>query len=419
MPAKLFRSDHLLLLCAILAAASVAGCLSVDKKLNEEEQRQSASWGKQLTASQNKAAVELTWEHALQQLRTGNEKIRAADLDYLRARESLRQTQRSLIPLINLQTGYNRPISGSGGSDPFTCASSVFFDVPGMVGYQLRLEAARLVVLRAELARELIWREQVLELYRHFLACADSEDELSTIAKSWDTPGLPAPWRAALAQKRETASAELARASEKLREQVGDNNLSFRCAKSSLPVLAYEDPKDRPNPAAMARLTLRLSAVELVGLEARRLGLILEAWPELSVYVSNPMVYRYSSENDSFWSSHDVFAGANLNWSIDTRGRRAGQKRIQAAEAALRRQALEQEASRSAARIKAALDSLDESDRALGSLPAPTPSSTINTALNAKRSALRQQRRECQLALWFFDDERWPGIPPLREPAAP
>lgn len=418
MPSQFFRPRRLSLFCAFAAIAAAAGCLSVQKKVNEEEGRQHQAWEKR-QAPARAAKIDLTWDDALRRLRTGNEKLRAADVDCLRAAESLRQAQRSLIPLINLQTGYNRPLSGNGGIDPFTFASSVFFDVPGMVGYQLRIEAARLVVLRADLGRELLWREQVIELYRRFLACAELSDELAAIAKAPADLSLPASLKNALAQKRQADDDALAAAGEKLRELLGDSELNFRCAKPSLPDPGYADARTRPDPARLARLTLRLSAVELVGLEARRLGLILEGWPELSVYVSNPVVYRYSGENDAFWSTRDVFAGANLNWSLDTRGRRAGQKRVLAAESSLRRRALEQEAARSAARLKAALDTLAETDANLARLPESGPTTTIDSALKAERLSLSARRRECQLALWFFDDERWPGVPPLHEPAAP
>lgn len=418
MPSLHFRHGRLRLLCALAAAASVAGCLSAGKKLGEEEKHQQAAWEKRQAATRPQS-VRLTWDAALLRLRSGNEKLRAADLDCLRAAESLRQAQRSLIPLLSLQTGYNRPLSGTSGIDPFTFASSVFFDVPGMVGYRLRIEAARLVVLRAELGRELFWREQVVELYRRFRDCADREDELDAIAKAAADPALPPTLRAELEQRRLNAASDLDRAAAKLRDLVGDNDLAFRCAAESLPALGYDNARVRPDPSSMARLTLRLSAVELVGLEARRLGLILEGWPELSVYVSNPVVYRYSGDNNSFWSTHDVFAGANVNWSLDTRGRRAGQKRIQAAEAALRRRALEQEASRASSRIRSAFDTLAATDADLASLPDNAPSSAVTSALAARRLALLDQRRECQLALWFFDDERWPGVPPLHEPAAP
>jgi hypothetical protein len=154
-----------------------------------------------------------------------------------------------------------------------------------------------------------------------------------------------------------------------------------------------------------------------VALRARELGVNLQYWPEVSVYISTPALYRRSGGDDNFWSSRDLFIGSNVYWTLDTRGRNASQKRVIAAEAELRRNVLANESVRLSHRIEDALDALARTEERLAALPANAPSTSLTASLESNRAALVAERREWQLILWFFDDTRWSGVPPLVTPA--
>ncbi|HEY0944746.1 MAG TPA: TolC family protein [Opitutaceae bacterium] len=406
---------------AAAALAGLSGCLSVKRELAAETQQTIASWEKRhSTAAKPTARVALTWDDAVARLRTGNDKIRAADLDSLRAAENLRQVRRSLIPQLNLQAGYNRALDGHTTIDPFTFAAGVFFDVPGMIGYKVRLEAAQLSAVRSGLARELVWREQMVELFRAFADNAQLAADLARLVEAEKaSPAAPQRFRAVLVQRRLAASSALAESDERVGRLIGEPAGVFACVASTLPVLGYEHAAERPAAAVLARLPLRLAAVELVALRARELGVNLQNWPELNVYVSTPAVYRRTGGEGAFWTTEDVFAGANVFWTLDTRGRRAGQKRLLAAEAAFRREALERESARLSRRIAHALAALSDTDARLAALPATTGASALDASVAAQRAALNSERREWQLVLWFFDDNRWSpsGPMPLPSPA--
>jgi hypothetical protein len=68
-------------------------------------------------------------------------------------------------------------------------------------------------------------------------------------------------------------------------------------------------------------------------------------------------------------------------------------------------------------RIEDALDALARTEKRLAALPANAPSTSLTAALESNRAALVAERREWQLILWFFDDTRWSGVPPLVTPA--
>lgn len=407
---------------ALLLVFPFAGCLSVRRELAAEQSRQHDAWA--VRAAQPRPAPRaFSWPEALAQLRAGNPKIRSAELDLTRAREARDQVRRSLIPLVSLQSGYNRSFGGGtiNGFDPFYFAATVFFDVPGLMNYRTRDEAAQLTLTRAELGREAVWREQVTTLYR----AASDWNDLRVQAARLDrqqararalAPGAP---RVASAVQRRIApaqtrlAAQLADAGTKVSDLLGLPGTPIEFS-GPLPAPGYDLPATRPAPADLAGLPLRLAAIELVALRARELGVRLQAWPELSFAVSTPTLYRRTNGQTDYWSSHDVLAGANAFWTLDTRGRQASEGRLVAAERELRRTILAQEADRMAARLHAALDRLQATDRPFAALTAALRDAPdrLRPDLVAQHEALATERREWEVVLWFFDDSRWVAPPP-------
>lgn len=425
MPVSVKRK--VLLAAALISGAAAlvtgsAGCLSVKKEFESEKIRRADLWQQQHSANTTPSPkINLTWGEAVLRLRSGNDKVRAADYDRLRADENLKQIRRSLIPQLSLYASYNRALSNGPQIDPFSFASSVFFNVPGLIGYRLRHETAQLVVIRTQLAQEAVWREKVIDLYRAFYRSAEISSDQHLIADALNRttgPGAEA-FRRDLERRQILNTTQQVEAADKISELLGAPGTTFICAADTLPAVGYENPAVRPPITQLGKLTLQLSAVELVGMHARELGVDLQFWPDLNFYITTPSIYsRYGGE-DRFWSSNDLFLGSSISWTLDTQGRRKSQKRVIAAETQLRRTALENESIRVSQRIQIALTALAETDNSLAALNNATPpagSGALQNALSARRASLNNDRREWQLVIWFFDDARWSGVPPLPAP---
>jgi hypothetical protein len=105
-----------------------------------------------------------------------------------------------------------------------------------------------------------------------------------------------------------------------------------------------------------------------------------------------------------------VLAGVDALWSLDTQGRHASDKRLLAGETAYRREVLEQEAASSAAKLRAALDGLAQTDRKLSLVEQAlaSPLGAFHPELLDARNALMAERLDWRLTIWFFDDTQWP-----------
>lgn len=400
--------------------------MSVRNELTREQIALQKNWAAR-TQAEN-PAHNLSWEEALTQIRGHNAKVRAAAVEVLRAEEALDQVKRSLIPTLSLQTGYNRALdnSANAGFDPFFFATNIFFDVPGLVNFRVRHEAAVLSLTRARLMRDMVWREQVTELYRLALADGRMQERDGLLQRQLHAIGALADGAPRIAaQERARVQALQARLVDERGEtqtQLGDllGLPGASIAVHGLPALRYDRAAERPAAARLAQLPLRLAAIDLVALRARQLGVRLQNWPEVTVSVSSPAVYRSSGGRDSYWSSSEVYVGANAYWTIDTQGRRASQARIGEAELAARREALDQEAARMAAKLRFALDRLGRTDARLAEVRgalADAPAA-LRVPLLDSRDALQAERAEWQIVLWFFDDTGWPAEPADAKPAA-
>lgn len=396
-----------------------SGCLSVKTELVNEQKKVEQSWG--VLAQAEHPARELSWDEAVAQLRAHNPKAKSAALEVLRAEEALDQVQRSLIPTVNFQAGYNRALDNSvnAGFDPFYFAANVFFDIPGLVNYRIRQEGALLTLTRARLMRDLVWREQVTELYRLALANARVNTQSNELMRQQracaaitsTAPRIAAAERTRLAEQQSRLAAGKLEFQARLGDTLGLPGTPLTIDASSLPPLRYERAVDRPTPMHLAQLPLRLAAVDLVGLRARQLGVRLQNWPEVTVSVSSPTIYQRNDGRDNYWSSSDIFVGLNTYWNLDTQGRRASQARVAGAEIANRREALEQEAARMAAKLRFALDSLGRTDSRLAELQSALAKAPPqwSVPLRDLRDKLETERHEWQLVLWFFDDAGWPS----------
>jgi len=385
-------------IAVLVLGALTAGCTSATQELAREEQRR----------------------QALDELRAHNSKVQAANLDIARAAEALDQVKRSLIPTASFSAGYERLLDSSNSVqfEPFTFAANLFFDVPGLFSYRVRYEAAVLTLAHARLVRETVWREQVIALYRAVLEANALQDRgaglahtaTAVAALAATAPDAAARERGRLADERRQLAKARADWLERTGEILGVRGVPLVLSEAGLPPLPYAAVADRPEPAQLARLPLRLAALDLLALRARQLGITLQEWPELQMTVDSPTVFEAGQGQTYVWSPRQVFVGVDSFWTLDTQGRHASDKRLLAGEMAYRHEVLEQEEAATAAKLRAALDGLARTDRELGSVEqalADSDSSLRPDLLDA-RAALVSDRRDWQLTLWFFDDTRWP-----------
>jgi hypothetical protein len=406
---------------ALIAAGS--GCMSATRELAREQTRREAHWKDLVSAPPPAEIPSLNWNTALDRLRHHNPKLGAADLDVRRAEEALSQVKKSLIPTANFQAGYNRVLGNSGGLtfEPFTFAATFLFDVPGLFNYRTRYEAAVLYLTRARLARETLWRTEVIELYRLHLENRDlsaEEHRLDETRRAQAQLALSSP-RAAESVAGRLGAAQTqwsARRQDwqaRLGELLGMSGVPVTFSGAGLPALPYEAPASRPAPETLARLPMRIAALELVSLRARQLGIRLEQLPEVDLTVDSPTIYQSGSGQGSIWSAHEVLVGVNAFWTLDTQGRQRSESRLLTAELTFRREVLEQEAVAAAAKMRAALDGLARTDRSMAAVHRALPDSpdAWRSPLHEAGEALSATRRDWQCVLWFFDDAQWTGLP--------
>jgi hypothetical protein len=396
-----------------------AGCVSTDKELAREESRRESEWKALVSPARPAAHRELSWPEALALVRGHNTKVRSADVDVVRAAEALDQVRKSLIPTASFEAGYNRFFSSSGSPsyEPFTFAATLLFDVPGIVNYRIRYEAAVLTLAHARLLRETVWREQVIALYRAALegdelsqrALRLERAERAIAALAEGAPRAAARERGALAGEHREIGRERAEWLLRLGGILGAPGEDIAIARASLPDLPYAEPGRRPSVEAMARLPLKLAALDLLAIRARKLGITLQEWPEVDVNVTSPTVFETGPSQRNVWSPRQVFAGVNSYWTLDTQGHRASERRLMDGELTYRREVLEQEEKATAAKLTLALDGLRRTDRdvALVDEALARPGGAARRDLLGAREELQRERRDWTLTIWFFDDAQW------------
>jgi len=404
---------------ALVAAGS--GCVSATKELAREESRREALWRSQVAAPPT--ALAFDWPSALVRLRQHNPKLRSADLEVRRAEEGLSQIKRSLIPTPSLEAGYNRIFGNDTGVsfEPFTFAATVLFDVPGLFNYRTRYEAALLNLTRARLARDTLWRAAVIDLYRAEVERRElrqKEAQMAAAESARRSLAVQVPraaedergrWEAEKTQWSTRQKEWVARTGELL----GLTGTPFDLSEQGLPRLPYERPQDRPSPETLARLPLRVAALELVALRARQIGIRLQQLPEIDVSIDSPTIYQTGPGQQTIWSSREVLAGVDAFWTLDTQGRQTSERRLLDAEISYRREVLDQESVAAAGKLRAALDGLASTDRQLASVESALASapSAWRPGLLESGANLRAARRDWQFALWFFDDAQWASLP--------
>jgi hypothetical protein len=425
------------LVCVVLL--TLTGCLSAPKKVEQKLPEIRAQWQADVARQSSLPSRSLDWNQALDLLRAKNLKLRAARASVTNSQELATQPYRDLIPTINLRSGVTRSLANvpSTSIDDVTFNIDSFFNIPGVVNFDSRVFAGRLAFLRAQAAYELAEREQTIELYKAFIAMQD-QDQLVSELKSQralaETVQKVDPL-AAQVLIRDLASQELglAKSGDALQtllgDLLGDRSYQWKLTTNGLPDLAYEkEPLQLSDTNRVARLQMRLVALELVRAWATIHGIKLQYWPELTIFVSGPSVFQRIGGQSHFWSSKDIQASADFFWTLDTRGIVSQQLRqtrrdqtLQEAQLRLDSQALVDKllsAQKLSGSLRAQAEQLDELISVLDKIPQTIDFNTILQTAETTRS-LRRQRfelhrniAELDTLFWFVDEQKWALLTP-------
>lgn len=415
-------------------ALLLGGCLSPQREIAHRLPAVEAHWQKDVARQAARPERKVDWPEALALLETNNLKLRAARVNITNAQELATQPFRELIPTINLRSGVTRSLKDipSTSFDDVTFNIDSFFNVPGVVNFDARLFAGRLAVVRARAAHQLARREQAIELYKLFLEAREKEEieiELKSERLLADALGQ-ADELAGQVMTREIESQQLVltQSKESLQSRIGellaDPQYRWVLTTNALPDFSYENqplPLDDTN--RVARLQMKLVAIELVRAWAQIHGIKLQYWPELSIFVSGPSVYQRVNGESHFWSSADVMATANLFWNIDTRGYVAMQLRQTRREQELELARLRQDsqelidrllsAQRVASSLREQIQQLDRLISLLENVPQDLDLNSIlqaaesNRSLRFQRFKLRRDLAEVNSLFWFVDEQKW------------
>jgi len=376
----------------------------------------------------------LNWTQAVAELDAGNLKLRRARADITNAQENVRQVIKDLMPTLNIRGGVSKSLKTLPATsfDDVTFNIDSFFNIPGFVSLSTRWFAAQLVKTRAETFYQLTVREQTIELYKLFLAYDDtdaSEIQLRRQRALADSIGQVDTLAGQILLRDLTnrlITVEHDR--EGLQDKAGDlfANRDFRwhLVNEGLPELHYDtQPLELTDTNNIARIQIKLAAIEFIAAWARIKGIQLQYWPELTLFITGPPVYQRSAGSEMFWDAGQIRANANFFWRIDTRGQIATQLRQTRRDQELQLVRLRQDALALIDKILAAQKLMgtlrqqaDQLHQLLPLLAQVPPASDYTGILKATETAqsLRDQERKMRRELaelntlfWFVDETKW------------
>src|SRR5258706_8348305 len=337
-PKPLSLVKNLRVVLILLVCTAVSGCVSPKKRVARNLRTLQYQWQTNVARQMALPERALTWSEAVVQLEGGNLKLWRAKADITNADENVRQVFKDLYPTLNFRSGLSKSLQTLPATsfDDVTFSLDSFFNIPGFVSIGTPLFPSRLIRQRAKAYYELTEREQKIELFRLFLAFDDqtaAEKQLEDdLAMAHAIQKIDALAGSILLRDVETRSISLAKERESLQDKAGDlfANREWRwiLVSDGLPEFRYDlNPLQLSDTNNVARLQLRLAAIELTGAWARIKGIQLQYWPDLTLFITGPPLYQRSGQSQTFWNAGQIRANANFYWRIDTRGQIANQLR--------------------------------------------------------------------------------------------
>jgi hypothetical protein len=418
----------------LLAALTLSGCLSPRKKLARQMPELRRQWQTNVAHQAELAQRSVDWPQAVSFLRDHSLKLRRARVEVTNAQENLRQVFKDLLPQINIHSGINQTL----GDIPMTSWNDLFldvngfFNVPGFISLDARYFGAKLSLIRAKTLSELVEREQTIELYKLMLAfqehaetkaALDAEQRFASAVRTVDDVTGQVLLRQS--EKRELA---LRRGADDLQQRAGDllgeKGWRWIITTNGAPGLEYAtDPLPMDDTNRIAQLQMRLVALELVGAWARIVGIKLQYWPEVRLFVTGPPIYTRRAGSETFFDADQIRLTADVFWQLDIRGQIARQLRQTRREQELQIEQVRQQSIALIDRLLSAQklvndlrNEIAELDQVIPVVEALPPAAEFTSIVKAAetRSSLRDEERrlrrelaELNTLFWFVDEQKW------------
>ncbi|MEW6156495.1 MAG: hypothetical protein AB1813_03645 [Verrucomicrobiota bacterium] len=424
-------------LCLILAGlfALSSGCRSPQKKIDRQLSNLRLEWHTNIQHQANLPERQIDWPAAVALMRNNNLKLIQSRIDVTNSQEAVRQIFRDLVPSLNLRAGVSKKLESLNTTsiDDVTFSADSFFNIPGLISFNARLYTTRLFLIRSQTAAALAERQQMIELYKLFLAAQDTLTDLEHISTQRETarafgevdPFTGQMMTTELELKEIALRKDLDTVQQRAADLLGDYSHRWVLLTNNLPELNYHlTPLPLDDTNRVAQLQLRLVAVELEAAQAQLLGIKLRYWPELNLFVSGPPLYQRAFGRERFWDASEIRASADLFWYVDTRGQVARQVRQAKRQQALQREryrqeelALQDKLLFTQSILNNTLEKARQVDAQIEIMRTVPPAQNYLSlrkyaedyqALIDKQRALRRELAELMTLFWFVDEYAWP-----------
>jgi hypothetical protein len=427
----------------VLLVVFAAGCLSPEKKIAKRQADLGVQWQTNLQQQLNLPKREVDWPTALAFMLEHNLKLIQSRTELTNAHEGVKQVFKDLIPNLTARSGLSKELTklDTITPDDVTFSADSFFNIPGVVSFAARLYAAKLYEYRTIAAYQLAEREQIVELYRLFFNAETVRDQNERLAIQRANANAmmqvdPISGRMMLTEL-ETRELAAAREDQTLQDHasdvLGSRDFDWQFSTNGLPVFHYaESPLPLGDTNRVARLQMKLVAVELEAARAQLMGLKLRYWPELNIFISSPPIYSRFGGETVWWDADRLRGSADLFWTLDTRGNLGRSIRQTKRQQALQRERYRQEALSLMNKliftqgvIKSVNDQLTRVNQQISLLQAVPPAQSYFSIqkyafdyrnLTQQQLQLKRDLSELNALFWFVDEDAWRSQPTALPP---
>lgn len=278
----------------------------------------------------------LDWDSAKERVLNQNLGLQRAYNGLLEAAEAKQRVFLDLLPSLSVSANISEQLTNLGNLNSEGLNYGIFssINIPGIVRLRLNHYTALLQEIRATWAWELERREKILQLRSLFIRQANFDrraemlafsgvDDDEVVALSLKDFGQ----RPAELERRER-KLQLERNYDRLQLEISEllNDYSSRWVLDveSLPILyAGGSLPEVTELESFGVLWRQLKAIELEGARMNELGAFLSYWPDLSLSLNSPPLYRSNGGNEDSFDIDSVTATFRSSLQIDTKLRTA------------------------------------------------------------------------------------------------